>query len=680
MDCRARLVLAACALACGVVVGACSTAPTPTVPPVPVATPFPSGPATPKPTAASAPTAAPAPTPAASPIASGWRYVGTKPCPDESAFECVTLAVPRDHFAAAGPTWDVTFALKRATGKRLGTFVDITGGPGTSGIAVADSYTDAWPATIPERFDVVFIDQRGVGLSRPIQCPEATGIYFSSPERPEDPAQADAAGAVARTYVADCLAESRVDPADLPYYATRQAVEDLEAIREYLKADTLQLYGESYGTQYVQTYAASHPDRIATLYLDGPVDLTVDVANFYGEAVRSFDNVLVASLNACALEAVCAADFGAAVPLAGYDALAARLAAAPVPYAFPMGDGTTQRRSLTISDLENAAVSYLYSPGERVLLERALAAAAGGNLVPLARIAYASIAIDPDTLKVVPDPTWSDAMYYAVECQDYVYNPGVMTEAERLASYLAQARALGVNEARLGATYYGDMPCLYWPNRPAADPRPAPIVAAPYKTIVMVATADPITPVANAVRIANRLTNVHTIIQTGGPHIIFGWGESCPDDVIATYLTKGTLPAGSLTVCDGSVTDTYVPLARRTAAAYVDALQFANSFADQVLNTNDYWYGLGSDPLAMGCDFGGVLRYRPTDTGTDLELRACEFTAGMPVSGSGRIDDSTGGMTLDMTFPDGSLRYTSDGEGRTSVNGTFRGKPVDTSH
>jgi hypothetical protein len=146
--------------------------------------------------------------------------------------------------------------------------------------------------------------------------------------------------------------------------------------------------------------------------------------------------------------------------------------------------------------------------------------------------------------------------------------------------------------------------------------------------------------------------------------------------VIATYLTKGTLPAGSLTVCDGSVTDTYVPLARRTAAAYVDALQFANSFADQVLNTNDYWYGLGGDPLAMGCDFGGVLGYRPTDTGTDLELRACQFTAGMPVSGSGRIDDSTGGLTLDMTFPDGSLTYKSDGEGAATVTGTFHGAPV----
>ena len=34
-----------------------------------------------------------------------------------------------------------------------------------------------------------------------------------------------------------------------------------EAVRDYLGVEKMQLYGESYGTQYVQTYAAAHPDR-----------------------------------------------------------------------------------------------------------------------------------------------------------------------------------------------------------------------------------------------------------------------------------------------------------------------------------------------------------------------------------------------------------------------------------
>ena len=128
------------------------------------------------------PPATPAPRPpAATPIAGGWTFVGRKACPDESRFECITLSVPRDHYTADGPTWDVTFAIQRATKQRLGTFVVITGGPGSSGIASADGYTDYYPTSIPESYDIVFLDQRGVGLSHPIQCPTATAPSTAAP-------------------------------------------------------------------------------------------------------------------------------------------------------------------------------------------------------------------------------------------------------------------------------------------------------------------------------------------------------------------------------------------------------------------------------------------------------------------------------------------------------------------
>ena len=533
--------------------------------------------------------------------------------------------MPSDHFTAGSPTWDVTFAIQRATGKRVGTYVVITGGPGSSGISSADGYTDYYPASVPEHFDIVFLDQRGIGLSRPFQCPEATGTYYASPAEPQDPAQGDAAGQAARTYVDACLAEAKVPAADLPLYSTRQAIEDLEAIRDYLKVDTMDLYGESYGTQFVQTYATAYPQHIKTLYLDGPVDLTLDGATYYAEASHAFDDVFTATLNACAKNAGCAADYAGQDPLAAYDALAARLRAGPITIDFPLGDGTTTKRTLTFNDLVNSVVSYMYSPGDRALLQRALAAAANENLVPLARLAAASIALDPDTLAVVPDPTYSDALYYAVECQDYVYNADAPDDATRLTDYLDDAKVLGVPATRLGALYYEDMPCLYWPNRPDADPRPAPIVNAPYPTIVMVATTDPITPVANAIRIANRLSNVHTIIETGGPHVIFGWGLACPDNVVARYMVKGELPAGRITVCRGSVADPYVRIPKASLASYPNALQLMRSLSNHIQNTNDYVDMLDEDPIEMGCDFGGVLEYRPTKQGTALDLRGCEL-------------------------------------------------------
>ena len=192
----------------------------------------------------------------------------------------------------------------------------------------------------------------------------------------------------------------------------------------------------------------------------------------------------------------------------------------------------------------------------------------------------------------------------------------------------------------------------------------------------MVATTDPITPVANAIRIANRLSNVNVIIQTGGPHVIFGWGLSCPDDNVAAYMVMGTSLGGPYLTCPGSVSDDYVATAADTEAEYKDAAAFMGSFTDQVENSNDYLDMLDADPIKMGCDFGGVLEYKPTDAGTDLTLTACAFTPGMAVSGTGSIDDESGVTMLDITLPGGSLRYTRDGDGKTTIKGTFRLAPV----
>jgi hypothetical protein len=41
--------------------------------------------------------------------------------------------------------------------------VTVTGGPGTAGIAYADSYTSYIALSIRRRFDIVFFDQRGIG-------------------------------------------------------------------------------------------------------------------------------------------------------------------------------------------------------------------------------------------------------------------------------------------------------------------------------------------------------------------------------------------------------------------------------------------------------------------------------------------------------------------------------------
>ena len=574
--------------------------------------------------------------------------------------------------------WDLTFAIQRATGAKRGTFVTITGGPGYAGVSAADDYADYWDPGIAEHYDIVFADQRGTGLSHQITCPAATSTYYGTDADPKDPADAAAVRAAASTYVKDCMTESKADPADLPFYATSQAIDDLEAFRQYLDADKLELYGESYGTQFVQTYAAKYPEHIASLFIDGPVDLVPDGITYYTEAARAWDDVLVSTTAACQADAACKLDTQGGDPMAAYDALIKKLEAGPIMVGFPLADGTVTDRPLAKTDIETTAVSYGYGPFGRSQFLRALTAASKGDYVPMLRAYYDSIVVDPETLKTIPDPTYSDAMYYSTECQDYAFFLGQGDGDARANAWLAEGAKTGINDLRLGGTYYGDMPCVYWPAQPKTDPRPKAILDAPYPTFVMTATSDPATPIANAMRLYGRLNDAYFIEALGGDHVIFGRGDDCPDKMITAYLVSGTLPSTRVTTCPHTYVDEYVANARPRAADYRDALALMASMEAQITNTDDYSYRLDEDPITMGCYLGGTLKYEPVDGGTKLSLNKCAFTRGAPMTGTGTINDDAGTFRLDVRLGPGShLRYLDNADGVTSVRGTYRGKRVD---
>src|SRR5512138_279140 len=110
--------------------------------------------------------------------------LGGFPCYEGSAFTCVTIDVPLNHFNPADTrTIPVVFAVLPASGTRKGMFVTATGGPGSSGVLSADSYSAAFDPGILESFDVVFFDQRGMGLSGGLTCPFAAAEYYRQDAR-----------------------------------------------------------------------------------------------------------------------------------------------------------------------------------------------------------------------------------------------------------------------------------------------------------------------------------------------------------------------------------------------------------------------------------------------------------------------------------------------------------------
>jgi hypothetical protein len=179
------------------------------------------------------------------------------------------------------------------------------------------------------------------------------------------------------------------------------------------------------------------------------------------------------------------------------------------------------------------------------------------------RAYYDSIVVDPETVKTIPDPTYSDAMYYSTECQDYAFFLGQGDSDARAGAWLAEGAKTGINDLRLGGTYYGDMPCVYWPAQPKTDTRPAAILDPPYPTFVMTATSDPATPIANAMRLYGRLNDAYFIEALGGDHVIFGRGDDCPDKMITAYLVSATLAVDPRDDVPHTYVDEYVANARR---------------------------------------------------------------------------------------------------------------------
>jgi pimeloyl-ACP methyl ester carboxylesterase len=599
--------------------------------------------------------------------------VQTKPCPD-SVFTCMTLRVPRDHFAAAGgPTFDVTFGLLRASiSPRKGVLVTVTGGPGTAGLASADSYTAAFDPRIPEQYDIVFFDQRGVGQSEALQCPGAALAFYTTPALPTvSAAQASAYARASKAFASDCITETGEDTSNLPYFSTRQAVEDLEAFRVWLTADKLDLYGESYGTQYVQTYAAAHPDHLHALFVDGVVDLTLTGTEYYAEDVHAYDEALALTLDRCTQSRACHRDALNADVLALYDTLAKQLGEEAASYDFIDERGSAQRRTFGLGDLETAAAGYATSTFDRMLLQRAMAFASRGEFLPLARLSYISIGQDPETLAAVPDPTWSDAMFYAVECMDYAYGSG--SAADRRDAYLAAGVAAHVSEVRLGSIFYGDLPCAYWPSHPPSEVRPGYLTDTPFPVFVLNSSVDPATPFAGALRVYHHLDDAYLIVQPGGPHVIFGRGLACVDNPVTNFLVKGRRPAHRETICPFVGSDPYVPIPAVAVGDYKSTLAAMTAMDDEINYSADWQNWDGVRRLDVGCLDGGWIRYSPSADGFRVDLRDCAFSSGLPLTGKGSINDD-GSFSLSVTTVGGrKLTYLRTVDGHRSATGTLPG-------
>lgn len=175
--------------------------------------------------------------------------------------QCAELEVPRDYSDPEGEQITVTVSRIAATsGHSQGVIAGNPGGPGGDALGMFAKDSIIMPNEISENFDLIAVQPRGLRWSTPLDC-DLAGVPMS--------------GLMAATVgglYASCESNS---PGYARTITTENTARDLEEVRKALGEDTIGLYGTSYGTDLMSTYATLFGDKVNGMVLDSSIDADV---------------------------------------------------------------------------------------------------------------------------------------------------------------------------------------------------------------------------------------------------------------------------------------------------------------------------------------------------------------------------------------------------------------------
>jgi pimeloyl-ACP methyl ester carboxylesterase len=451
-----------------------------------------------------------------------------KPCPAvlDNAW-CGSIRRPWDPTGAVPGTIGIGFAFVPAsdTGEPvIGTIVAQEGGPGYPSTGSAGSYADLFEPLLDHR-NLLMVDQRGTGRSQAVDCPQLQEL---------DGAYAPAAAACAR---------SLAPRAHL--YGTDLAADDLAAVIRALSLGRVDLYGDSYGTFFAQTFAGRHPDLLRTLTLDSAYPTFGEDAWYdtQGPALRRSLAV------ACRHSPWCRQAGG--TPTRRFEALLARVRHTALTGTAAGADGVRHRIVLDAPTLAYVAYNATFVPATYRELDAAVRSALTGDRTPLLRLAAEAYFPGGG----VDDPVdYSEGLDAAVTCRDYpqlfdlTATPAV--RRRQLAAAVAQKER---SDPRVYAPFtiseyleagWGTADwCTQWPIPPRdyspAPPRPPGGRYAPIPTLVLSGELDTITTPAEGRMVAAQFPRATQVLVAGGLHVTaLGDNLGCVSGIVRRFVSR----------------------------------------------------------------------------------------------------------------------------------------------
>jgi pimeloyl-ACP methyl ester carboxylesterase len=414
--------------------------------------------------------------------------------------QCGQLAVLENRAAPTGRKIKLAIAWLPAKGEALpDPVVMIAGGPGQSALESFPSIAPAF-AELRKKRDIILVDQRGTGGSNKLVCKNAKGKNALVEEGTDSLVEA-------RAFAERCARELSAK-ADLRYYATTDAIQDLEDVRRAIGAPQLNLMGVSYGTRVAQQYGKRYPAQTRTITIDGIAPNSLVLGNDFA---KNLESSLDRQFGRCASNAGCRDKLGD--PRARLNALMTLLKASPplVKYRDAI-TGEAKEEKLTPDHIATLARMFAYAPQVAGLLPLELNEAAQGRYEPLMALSKLLVGTIGDQITA--------GMQLSVICTE---------DADELKIDPADGGSLlGTDLVSVLQTQ-----CAVWPRgqRPADFRQP---LTGPVPVLILSGEFDPVTPPRYGDEVLKSLPNGRHLVLRGQGHNVLPVG--CMPKLFARFV------------------------------------------------------------------------------------------------------------------------------------------------
>lgn len=438
---------------------------------------------------------------------------------------CGYVVVPENHDQPGTRTVKIPYAIfkSHSANRQSDPILSLQGGPGGAWL------DELGPAITPKSAslyytdrDLVLIDQRGTGFATP------TLACTPPAKKEEDPLKhttSEVDAALQLKIYAQCHDQLVSRGIDLSAYNTIQDAADIDAVRQALGYDQVNLYGVSYGTEVVLQIMRAFPTHIRSAVLDSVVPTGSSlILDSIPNPIHGL-NVLFAG---CAASPTCAAAYPH-LEQTFYN-LVAVLDAMPVTISVKdLSTGKVTKQLLTGQGFAGYVVQAEYSSDLVPVLPLVIAATSRGSYNAAAVLASIPLSV----AKLV-----NESMYYSVECSE----SAPYTTAAQVSAAVAKTPQPFRHDTLVGTLAELQL-CAAWHVAPVPISFKQP-VHSDIPTLLLAGAYDPITPVANAKRVARTLTTHYLYEFPANGHGQQGSG-TCPSAIIASFQDHPQVAPGA---------------------------------------------------------------------------------------------------------------------------------------